>query len=52
MSFLNLMGNRLKPKEVNDVLTEVQGRTLPVTKPDSVPTELTPETKTRKKTTK
>ena len=31
MSFLNLMRNRLKPKEVNDALTDVQGRVLPVT---------------------
>ena len=31
MSFLNLMRNRLKPKEVNDALTDVQGRVLPAT---------------------
>ena len=31
MSFLNLMRNRLKPKEVNDALMDVEGRVLPVT---------------------
>lgn len=36
MSFLNLMRNRLKPKEVNDALTDVQGRVLPVTTSASI----------------
>ena len=48
MSFLNLMRNRLKPKEVNEALTEVEGRVLPVTSTATTGQilKLTGETKT------